>query len=116
MGARVSAPAALISERLRRRPAAVPAPYGVAPHPPGTAAATREWAPRSGEPSGERVFAELRRIVLAARAPEGLGLASDLGVLAAVLPELESLRGLEQSHFHHLDVYDHTIEVLGSLN
>jgi poly(A) polymerase len=81
-----------------------------------TAAATREWAPRVIEAAGERVFAELRRIVLASRAPEGLELASELGVLAAVLPELESLRGLEQSHFHHLDVYDHTIEVLRSLN
>jgi poly(A) polymerase len=33
-----------------------------------------------------------------------------------VLPELEALHGIEQSHFHHLDVYDHTIEVLNSLN
>ncbi|MFL5840393.1 MAG: HD domain-containing protein [Thermoleophilaceae bacterium] len=81
-----------------------------------TAVATREWAPRVIEAAGERVFAELRRIVVAPRAPEGLDLASELGVLAAVLPELESLRGLEQSHFHHLDVYDHTMEVLRSLN
>jgi len=29
-----------------------------------------------------------------------------------VLPELEALRGIEQSHFHHLDVYGHTLEVL----
>src|SRR5262249_34541203 len=32
--------------------------------------------------------------------------------LAVVLPELHALHGVEQSHFHHLDVYDHTIEVL----
>jgi putative nucleotidyltransferase with HDIG domain len=43
-------------------------------------------------------------------------LAGRLGVLAAVLPELDSLRGLEQSKFHHLDVYEHTIEVLRSVN
>jgi poly(A) polymerase len=29
-----------------------------------------------------------------------------------VLPELEALRGVEQSRFHHLDVYGHTLEVL----
>ncbi|MEA2423697.1 MAG: poly(A) polymerase [Thermoleophilaceae bacterium] len=83
---------------------------------PGTAEATREWAPRIEEAAGERVFAELRRIVLAPRAREGLALARELGVLAAVLPELAALRGIDQSHFHHLDVYDHTIEVLQSLN
>jgi len=36
-------------------------------------------------------------------------------VLGAVLPELEALRGIDQSHFHHLDAYDHTIEVLRAL-
>lgn len=79
---------------------------------PATAAATREWGPHVTEAAGERVFAELRRIVVAPRAAEGLQLASELNVLGSVLPELERLRGIEQSHFHHLDVYDHTIEVL----
>jgi putative nucleotidyltransferase with HDIG domain len=82
---------------------------------PQTAEATREWAPRVTEAAGERIYAELRRIVASPRAPEGLRLASGLGVLRAVLPELDALRGVEQSHFHHLDVYDHTIEVLKSL-
>jgi putative nucleotidyltransferase with HDIG domain len=82
---------------------------------PETAKATREWGPRVIEAAGERVFAELRRIVVAPRAVEGLRLASDLNVLQAVLPELEALHGIEQSQFHHLDVYDHTIEVLNSL-
>ena len=82
---------------------------------PRTAAATREWAPRVTEAAGERVYAELRRIVIAPRVVAGLSLASELGVLGAVLPELEALRGVEQSQFHHLDVYDHTIEVLNAL-
>jgi putative nucleotidyltransferase with HDIG domain len=80
-----------------------------------TASATREWGPRVIEAAGERIVAELRRIVSAPRAAEGLRLASELNVLGAVLPELEALHGIEQSHFHHLDVYDHTIEVLNSL-
>lgn len=82
---------------------------------PATASATREWGPRVIEAAGERIFAELRRIVVARGAADGIGLASELNVLGAVLPELEALRGIEQSHFHHLDVYDHTIEVLNSL-
>jgi putative nucleotidyltransferase with HDIG domain len=82
---------------------------------PQTASATREWGPRVIEAAGERIFAELRRIVVAPRAADGLQLASDLNVLGAVLPELEALHGIEQSHFHHLDVYHHTIEVLNSL-
>jgi putative nucleotidyltransferase with HDIG domain len=82
---------------------------------PETATATREWGPRVSEAAGERIFAELRRIVIAPRAADGLSLASELHVLQAVLPELEALHGIEQSQFHHLDVYNHTIEVLGSL-
>jgi putative nucleotidyltransferase with HDIG domain len=82
---------------------------------PQTASLTRDWGPRVVEAAGERVFAELRRIVVAPRAAEGLRLASELNVLGAVLPELDALHRVEQSQFHHLDVYDHTIEVLNSL-
>jgi putative nucleotidyltransferase with HDIG domain len=64
------------------------------------------------EASPERVFAELRRIIVADRVSEGVGLADRLGLLGAVLPEVEALRGVEQSHFHDLDVHAHTLEVL----
>jgi putative nucleotidyltransferase with HDIG domain len=76
---------------------------------------TRDWGHRTIDAAGERIFAELRRVVRAPRAPEGLELASDLGVLGAILPEVDALHGIEQSQFHHLDVYNHTIEVLTSL-
>ncbi len=62
--------------------------------------------------SAERVFMELRRILAAPRAVGGLQMMSELGATAAVLPELEALRGVEQSRFHHRDVYGHTLEVL----
>ena len=45
------------------------------------------------------------------RAGDGLALWK-LGATAAVLPELEALRGVEQNRYHHLDVLDHTLEVL----
>ncbi len=62
--------------------------------------------------SAERVFLELRRIIASPRVSWGLQTMSELGVTTVVLPELEALRGVEQSRFHHRDVYGHTVEVL----
>jgi poly(A) polymerase len=62
--------------------------------------------------SAERVFTELRRIVASPRARRGIELLDALGATAVVLGELEALKGVEQSRFHHLDVYGHTLEVL----
>jgi poly(A) polymerase len=73
---------------------------------------TAEAAPRVADAAGERVFAELRRLVIADGALAGLALADRLGLLRAVLPEVADLHDVEQSHYHHLDVYDHTLEVL----
>jgi poly(A) polymerase len=76
---------------------------------------TAEAAPRVREASGERVFAELRRLLVAPRALDALALADRLGLVHAVLPELAALHDVEQSHYHHLDVYGHTLEVLERL-
>ena len=71
---------------------------------PETERLTAAAAPRLTEPSPERVFAELRRLIVARGCLSGLELAARLGVLDAVLPELTALEGVEQSRFHHLDV------------
>jgi putative nucleotidyltransferase with HDIG domain len=73
---------------------------------------TTEYAGRVPQTSPERIWAELTRLVLADRVIDGLGLADRLGLTAAVLPEIAAMRGVEQSHFHHLDVHEHTLEVL----
>jgi poly(A) polymerase len=62
--------------------------------------------------SSERVFMELRRIVAAEHARRGIEMLDQIGATAVVLPELSSMRGVQQSRFHHLDVYGHTLEVL----
>ena len=80
-----------------------------------TEKATREAAPRVPEAAAERIFAELRRLVLADRVLDGLDLADELGIVRAVIPELAELHGVEQSHFHHADVHGHTLEVLQEL-
>lgn len=79
---------------------------------PQTARLTRTYAPRLDEVAGERVFAELKRIVAAPRIRAGLALMDELGLTEHVLPELAELRGVEQNRYHHADVFDHTLEVL----
>lgn len=112
---RVLGPAAYENDPLRPlRLARFAAELGFAPD-PETERLTAAAAPRVAEASGERVFAELRRLVLAPDAVEGLALADRLGLLRAVLPELSDLHDVDQSHFHHLDVYGHTLEVLERL-
>lgn len=78
-----------------------------------TAAAATRSAPELARVAPERVFAELRRIVGSDRAVSGLELIDELGITAVVLPELDALHGVEQSPYHHLDVYEHTLAVLG---
>jgi poly(A) polymerase len=82
---------------------------------PETEELTRAAAPRVREAAGERVYAELRRLVIADGVIAALGLADRVGLLRAVLPELADLHEVEQSRYHHLDVYDHTVEVLARL-
>jgi poly(A) polymerase len=75
----------------------------------------RERAPELERVAAERVFQELKRIVAGDRPVEGLELMDELGLTPVVLPELGALRGVEQNIFHHRDVHDHTLEVLGSV-
>jgi poly(A) polymerase len=79
---------------------------------PRTVALARAAAPRAAEPAGERQLAELRQLMGGPDPLRGLRLLEGLGVTAVVLPEVETLRGVEQGPNHHLDVYDHTIAVL----
>jgi len=112
---RVIGPEAYESDPLRPlRLARFAAELGFSPD-PESERLTVEAAHRVPEASGERVFAELRRLVLAPGAVEGLALADRLGLVHAVLPEVAELHDVEQSHFHHKDVYGHTLEVLERL-
>jgi poly(A) polymerase len=82
---------------------------------PATLTAGRNAAPGLGAVSPERVFAELKRILSNDRALRGLALMDELKATEAVLPELANLRGVEQSHYHHLDVHEHTRTVLAEV-
>ena len=77
-----------------------------------TLSLARAAAPLLAGVSPERVFAELRRILSSAQARRGIELLVDVGAGEAVLPELVALQGVQQSRYHHADVYVHTLEVL----
>jgi poly(A) polymerase len=82
---------------------------------PETGTAVAANAPGIEKVAPERVFGELKRIVTAPAARRGVELMAAYGLTAAVLPELDALRGVQQNEFHHADAYDHTLEVLDAV-
>jgi poly(A) polymerase/tRNA nucleotidyltransferase (CCA-adding enzyme) len=76
-------------------------------------AATKAAIPRAIEKvrlvSPERVRDELVRIVQSANVVAGFQLLSETGLLAAIVPELEQGRGVEQRERHCFDVFVHSL-------
>ena len=87
------------------------AELGLAPD-PATIALAAAGAAGAANVAQERVFAELKRILAGDGVVASIALMDDLGLMAAILPELAALHGVEQNRYHHADVYAHTIEVL----
>ena len=67
---------------------------------------------RLGIVSEERVRDELRKMLLHPTAPDAFADLMDLGLLDAFAPELRPMVDCEQGHWHHLDVWDHSLLVL----
>jgi tRNA nucleotidyltransferase/poly(A) polymerase len=61
--------------------------------------------------SAERVRDELCKI-LALPAAENLRYLDELGLLTTIIPELETLKGVEQAEPHYLDVFEHSLETV----
>src|SRR5215208_8176287 len=66
---------------------------------------------RGGHVTGVQTCA----LPISPRVRDGLELMAANGLLAAVLPELDALRGVGQSVYHHADVLGHTLEVLDAV-
>lgn len=79
---------------------------------PGTLDLARAAATRGADPAGERILAELLSLVGSPDPVYGLGIMDSIGLLDSVLPEIAALKGVTQGANHHLEVYEHTIEVL----
>ncbi|MBI2846331.1 MAG: HD domain-containing protein [Chloroflexi bacterium] len=65
--------------------------------------------------AGERVRDELWRILSASTPDQGLRSLDSLGLLTAIIPELEGTKGVEQPKEHFWDVFNHSIETVANL-
>ena len=72
-------------------------------------AAMRERASRVELLSAERVRDELRGLLRGRRPSRGIEVLREGSLLGRLLPELEAMRGVEQSGWHTHDVYGHTL-------
>jgi tRNA nucleotidyltransferase (CCA-adding enzyme) len=76
---------------------------------PATLAAIRDNAALVAHVSGERVSAELEKLLAAPRPSVGLRLMADTGLLDVLFPELEAQRGVPQNKIEGEDLFDHTV-------
>lgn len=82
---------------------------------PFTWKAIRQSAARLSIISAERIRDEFCKTLLTTRAPLGLELLKDSGLLAQFAPELLEMVGVTQNEFHAYPVWDHTLIALGNL-
>ena len=66
-----------------------------------------------GSVAGERILSEFLALLGADDPVAAIGLLDATGGLRAVIPEVDELDGVGQSSYHHLDVWGHTLAVLG---
>ena len=76
---------------------------------PGTLAGIEARSELVAHLSGERVAAELDRLLAAPVPSVGLRLMCDTGMLAAISPELAAQRGIPQNKVADEDLWDHTL-------
>ena len=81
---------------------------------PDTVAAVKRNAHRIDIVSGERVMDELKKVMVLGKLAPAIRFMSETGLLRHVMPEIEALKGVEQSKEHHAegDVFEHTMLVL----
>jgi putative nucleotidyltransferase with HDIG domain len=83
-----------------------------------TLAAIRDLAPGIGQISSERIGEEITRILTEGGAKAGFELLDQTGLLKILLPEIDAMKGVEQSPDYHPegDVFTHTLLTLGHLD
>ncbi len=79
---------------------------------PATLAAISEQSELVEHLSGERLGAELTKLLAAPRPSVGLRLMADTGVLAHLSPDLASQRGIAQNKVAGEDLWDHTLRTV----
>jgi putative nucleotidyltransferase with HDIG domain len=79
---------------------------------PATLAAIHKRAPLVAHLSGERIAAELGKLLAADRPSIGLRLLAETGILDHVSPELAAQRGVGQNKIPGEDLWDHTLRTV----
>jgi putative nucleotidyltransferase with HDIG domain len=79
---------------------------------PATVAAIADNAPLVAHLSGERIGAELSKLLAAPRPSIGLRVALDTGLLAVISPDLAAQRGIPQNKVAGEDLWDHTLRAV----
>lgn len=79
---------------------------------PATLAAIGRNAGLASHLSGERVFAELTKLLSAGRPSIGLRLMEESGLLAVIAPDLALQRGMEQNKIEGEDLWAHTLRTV----
>jgi putative nucleotidyltransferase with HDIG domain len=87
------------------------AALGFAVDPP-TLAAIHAKAPLVAHLSGERIAAELGKLLIAERPSVGLRLMADTGLLDHISPELAAQHGVLQNKIEGEDLWDHTLRTV----
>lgn len=82
---------------------------------PRTLDGIRARAPLAAHLSGERVTAELTRLLAAERPSAGLRLMAGTGLLEVLLPELAAERGIPQRKIAGDDLWDHTLRTVDAV-
>lgn len=66
--------------------------------------------------SEERVRDEWVKMLLHPTASDAMRDLMELGLLDRFAPEFRAMKGVDQGHYHHLDVWEHTLLVVDNLN
>ncbi|MFZ2089993.1 MAG: HD domain-containing protein, partial [Desulfobaccales bacterium] len=80
-----------------------------------TEAAIRGLAPALAGVAGERVHYELFQLLAAPRAGAVVRGLDRVGLLVQIFPEVADMKGVPQDGYHHLDVFEHSLETLAQL-
>ena len=62
--------------------------------------------------SGERINEELFKILKAKKSYKAIKLMSNLKIIDIIIPQIKNTRGVSQGRYHHLDVWEHSLETL----
>ncbi|MFW6112979.1 MAG: HD domain-containing protein [Thermodesulfobacteriota bacterium] len=82
---------------------------------PDTAAAIQARASALTRVAGERVHYELLQLLAAPRAAPVLRELDRVGLLTRIFPELLDMKGVPQDGYHHLNVFEHSLEAVAQL-